>query len=165
MKITAWATATLAATIAVSPVTAQSTSRAIILEPLSSDGIDRVTVRNVYGKCGSSVVQVLGVRDENDDFFSVDGNSDIVVIRDGGRQQVSLKRHMSDYNGVACVGAGSQKKVLVWSDCGGSACGHGYSFTVVDPASLRILAGGTTPCNAVCATRVTGSRLPNLLNK
>jgi hypothetical protein len=142
---------------------AQTGSKAILLEPLSDDGIDRIIVRNVYGKCGSLVVQVLGVRDEDNDFFSVDGNADIVVIREGGRQQVSLKRYMSDYNGVACVGSNLQKRVLVWSDCAGTACGNGYSFTVVDPSNLRILAGGAAPCDAACAAKITGSRIPSSL--
>lgn len=167
MKLHALAIALLIAPCATNTASAQATSGAILLEPLSSDGVDRVAVRNIYGKCGSSIVQVFGVLDEKDAYFSVDSggdNADIVVIQAGGSKKISLKRHMSDYNGVACVGTGARKQVLVWSACSGSACGDGYNFTIVDPASLRILAGGASPCDAACATRITGSPLPGRLN-
>lgn len=147
---------------------AQTIRTPVLLGPISpSTRVDRTTVTNIYGSCGSAVVQVLGVKDSNDQFFTVDaaaGNSDVVVIAEGGQRQISLKRYLSDYNGVACVGK-SAKKVLVWSDCGGSACGHGYQFTVVDVRSLRIVAGGPNECGEMCATRATGSDLPRRLSQ
>jgi hypothetical protein len=107
-------------------------------------------------------VQVLGVREQNGDFYSVDGSSDtydVVVIREP-RRQISLKKYLSDYNGVDCLTSGSAKRLLVWSNCSGSACGNGYSFVIVDPESLEILAGGDGNCNSLCAARVLGTDIP-----
>lgn len=149
---------------------AQALSSPVVLEPMSPEevGTDAVTVRNVYGKCGPAVVHVLGIRDEIGDFYAVDSaaeNADIVVIGKGGNQKISLKRALSDYNGVACIGSGLNKLLLVWSDCGGSACGRGYNFTVVDVQTLRMLAGGASACDAPCAAKITGNQLPLELDK
>jgi hypothetical protein len=141
---------------------AQALSKPIILDPISEAGVDAVTVHNIYGKCGPSVVQVLGVREQNGDFYSIDASSDtydILLIREP-RRQLSLKKFLSDYNGVDCLTSGSAKKLLVWSNCAGSACGYGYSFVVVDPEDLEIVAGEDGNCNSLCAARILGSDLP-----
>ena len=153
----------LSLAVAGSEAGAQVRTKSVILEPLSSDGGDVVQVRNIYGRCGTSVVQVLGVRDASEDFYTVDsgaGNADIIVIREGGRSQVSLKKSLSDYNGVSCLKATTGTRLLVWSNCGGSICGNGFSFTIVDPDTLEIVAGKDSDCNALCASRLLGSDLP-----
>jgi hypothetical protein len=162
------------AAVSQNQATAQVLSSAIRLEPLpaiaaSPAEVDVTTVTNHYGRCGSAVVQVIGVEQDNGDFFSVDAASEsanVVVIAPGGRSRLSLRSALSDYNGVACVGIGANKHLLVWSTCSGTVCGGmGYSFTVVDVRALRILAGGRSPCNASCAQWLTGSRLPLQLDQ
>ena len=76
-----------------------------------------------------------------------------------------LKEALSDYNGVACVSKGPTKYLLVWSNCGGTACGDRFNFTVVDVKQLRILAGGKALCDEHCASRLTGNKLPLRLNQ
>jgi hypothetical protein len=147
---------------------------AITLEPFPStawepkSGVNVTTVHNYYGQCGPAVVQVLGVREQVDYFFTVDAAADVarvVVIAPGGQRSLVLKDVLSDHNGVACVTNGATKYLLLWSNCGGTACGDDFSFTVVDVKQLRVLAGGKTACNEQCAARLTGSKLPQRLNR
>ena len=148
---------------------------AIQLEPFPATSyspkpkVDITTVHNYYGRCGSAVVQVLGVARDDGDFYSVDGGSaegaSVVVIAPGGRNQVTIKDALSDYNGVACVTKHPAHYVLIWSNCGGTACGDDFNFTVVDVKQLRVIAGGRASCDEVCATRITGSALPMKLNR
>ena len=145
----------------VSGVSAQPVNP-LMLEPLpGDDAVTSTTVRNIYGHCGSAVVQVLGLAQQQREFFSVDsaaGNADVVVI--GAGHQLSLKGHMSDYNGVACIETREGKRLVTWSDCSGSACGSGYSFVVINPDTLKIEAGEESVCNSLCASRALGSDIP-----
>ncbi len=128
--------------------------------------VEVTTVRNYYGKCGSSVIQVLGVKDEAGDHFTVDPSSELgsAVVVLGGATKLVLKDAISDYNGVACVTKGTQKFVLIWHQCAGSACGDDYYFTVVDALSARRLTGKDSDCDSRCATQLTGSNIPAKLN-
>lgn len=154
-----------------SAATAQS---AIQLEPLSDPfnpskrTVDVTTVHNYYGQCGRSIVQVLGVVDQSETSFTTDvsatDQASIVVIAPGGRRHLILRNMLSDYNGVACVTKSGAKLLLIWSNCGGTACPDAFNFTVVDVRGLRVIAGGLASCDAQCATRLTGSRLPFVLN-
>jgi hypothetical protein len=147
---------------------AQAAPPSITLEPLSGEReIDSTSVRNIYGRCGSAVVQILGVERDVGYFFTVDsaaGNADVVLIGGGGRKQLSLKPFLSDHNGVACVGR-SAKRLLFWSNCSGTACGDEFGFTVVDVMALKIVAGGPNSCSARCASIASGSDLPSRLNR
>lgn len=130
--------------------------------------VEVTTVHNYYGRCGSTVIQVLGVVDQVENFFTVDSGSDntrIVVIAEGGQRSLVLKGELSDYNGVACLVGGSTPFLLVWSNCAGSACGDDFTFTVVDVEKLRKISGPTSACDAQCAYRLTGDRLPLELNR
>jgi hypothetical protein len=74
---------------------------------------------------------------------------------------------LSDYNGVQCVQTKSGYRLLIWSDCGGSACGHGFSFFIIDPHKLSFIAPRKSGqiCNAKCASTILGSDLPHALDK
>lgn len=52
--------------------------------------------------------------------------------------------------------------LLIWSMCGGSACGETYGFTVVDVDQPKVIS--PTDCDEVCAARLTASKLPFILN-
>jgi hypothetical protein len=134
--------------------------------PYSKEESNVVTVQNHYGRCGASVVQVHGVKDDVGDFFSIDSNASarIIVIRKSGKRELVLNDVFSDHNGVACVGTGSRKYLLIWSRCGGTACGDDFGFTVVDIKIPQVLAGGGRECDEHCAARITGSRIPLQLN-
>lgn len=150
---------------------AQVLQSPIQLEPFpatsySNGGTNVVTVQNHYGRCGPSVVQVHGVARDNGDFFGIDPNAGarVVVIREAGRRELVLSDVFSDHNGVACVNNRGKRYLLIWSNCGGTACGDDFSFTVVDVDVPRVVAGGNTECDARCAARITGSRIPTDLN-
>lgn len=118
--------------------------------------------RNYSARCGSSVVKVLGVAQEYSGLFRVDPDAGRVVVRRpglrGAEVSVDLGNGLSDHNGIACIERNGRPLVVVWSDCGGSACGRGYNFTIIDAATPRILAParGTRWCNAACAARLAG---------
>lgn len=147
-----------------SPANAQT---AIKLQSLDggSGQVEIVSVKNYYGRCGASVVQILGVAEDHGDFFTVDSagsNSAIVVLGDDGSAEI--RRELSDHNGVACVGPASSPKVLIWSNCGGTACGDDFDFTVVTTGTPRIISDPDSGCDAACAARLTRSDLPHKIN-
>ncbi|HEX8643891.1 MAG TPA: hypothetical protein VF702_08260 [Allosphingosinicella sp.] len=163
LLLTGWAVAGLTRLDAQSPIqiepfpaTSQSSARTV----------DVTTVQNHYGRCGPVVVQVLGVAAQHEDFFTIDpasGTSQVVVIGQGPRRSVAVP--LSDHNGVACVTNGMRRYVLIWSNCGGTACGNDFSFTAVDVERVRRVAGSGLNCDASCAHRITGSDLSLRLNR
>ncbi|HMO74200.1 MAG TPA: hypothetical protein PKD48_02570 [Sphingopyxis sp.] len=136
----------------------------VTLEPFPDSGVDVETVRNYYGRCGPATVQVLGVAQEEDGFFkgSIGGGSAVVVIGDGGAPVLEIREQLSDHNGVACVTGTAGPRLLIWSNCGGSACGDDFAFTVVDPAVAAIVSD--EDCDAACAASLSGSSLPFEVN-
>ena len=148
----------------------------IQIEPFPPDGegeykskpeVRIKTVQNYYGTCGDAVVQVLGVEENPwDEYYTVDARSDtaqIVVLTDEGELRIK-QDDLSDANGVACLNSKKNPQLLVWKSCIGSACPPDFHFIVVDIRSMRIIRGGKTECDATCAFRATGSRLPFRLN-
>jgi hypothetical protein len=123
-------------------------------------------IQNYYGTCGDAVVQVLGVEENpGDEYYTVDAGSDtaqIVILNDG--EELRIKQDdLSDANGIACLNSKKNPQLLVWKNCIGS-CSPDFHFIVVDIRSMRIIRGGKTECDATCAFRATGSRLPFRLN-
>ena len=151
---------------------AQGDGTAVRLQPFPPESgspgqeVHVTTVQNYYGRCGSSVVQVLGVEQQVGDFFTIDsaaGNARVVVIADGQRSLV-VNDALSDHNGVACLTTKPWPSLLIWSKCSGTACGDDFGFTVIDVERLRLVSGAAGECDAKCAQRLTGSRLPLELN-
>ena len=94
----------------------------------------------ITGVCGKAVVRVLGVKNEQDNVYSSDVDGAKIVIRNPPKKELVFDSNsgvISDYTGMACIGG---NRLLIWSDCGGSACGRGYNFTVIDTENLIILA-------------------------
>jgi hypothetical protein len=152
---------------------AQDDGRAVRLQPFPANAgilaskVDVTTVKNHYGRCGSAVVQVLGVKQQVGNFFTIDapaGNARVVVIAEGGQRLLTVEDVLSDHNGVACLTTKPSPNLLIWSKCGGTACGDDFAFTVVDVERLRIVSGAAGDCDARCAQRLTGSRFPLELN-
>jgi hypothetical protein len=149
---------------------AQDRGTAVRLQPFPADSgilsskVDVITVKNHYGRCGSAVVQVLGVKEQIGNFFTIDGNARVVIIADGGQRSLTIEDALSDYNGVACLTTKRSPYLLIWSNCAGTACGDDFGFTVIDVERLRIVSGAAGDCDAKCAQRLTGSRLPLELN-
>lgn len=168
MKVLAIKSLAFAATVAAFTVPLQA-QRAIQLEPFPATSFSSVSevhvqrVENHYGKCGPATVQVLGVERQVEDFFTNSGSTRVVVIGEGRETIVTLEEELSDHVGVACVGEGAQKFLLVWSNCAGTACGDEFTFTVVDAAGPRVLAR-SPDCDTGCAEALTGSNLPTRLN-
>jgi len=163
--------------VVMSPGPSAQMPGSIHIEPFPPDGegeykskpeVHIVNVKNYYGKCGDAVVQVLGVQENpGDDFFTVDAASDTVrIVILGERSDIIIKQEdLSDANGVSCININKVPKLLIWKNCLGSACPPDFHFIVVDIRSMRIIRGGKTECDAICAYRATGSRLPFRLNR
>jgi len=149
----------------------------IQIEPFPPDGegeykskpeVHITNIQNYYGTCGDAVVQVLGVEENpGDGFYTVDAGTDtaqIVILNEGSEVRIR-QEDLSDANGVACLNSKKNPQILVWKNCLGSACPPDFHFIVVDIRSMRIVRGGKTECDAVCAYRATGSQLPFRLNR
>jgi hypothetical protein len=156
------------ATVLASAAEAQS---AIQLDPLHGQSKPSMeTVHDYCGACGPAVVQVLGVlyEEETDHFYVTDLPAANVIVNARGipPRSLELKNALSDHNGVACLPKDGTHYSLVWSRCGGTACGDDFDFTVVDVEKLKIVAGGggENSCDERYAATITGSSLPRRLN-
>src|SRR5688500_10751827 len=116
--------------------------------------------RHYSSRCGTAVVRVLGVTQEYAGLFKVDFDAGRVIVRKRGAPDVVIdsQNGLSDHNGIACIEQDGRTLILVWSDCGGSACGHGYNFTIVDTETPRILAPRPPErwCDSKCAAKWAG---------
>ena len=138
--------------------------QAILLNPMQGNTNLSVTkVINIYGKCGDTVVAVLGV--ESDGFdgkgnFKIDaaGNSDL-QLRNGGKD-ISYQYILSDYNITHCIQTKNGARLLVGSICAGSSCGDEFSYYVIDPKNGSILPGKGSKknCDAKCANQALGMK-------
>ena len=148
------------------PVQAQSIN---LMTTPRQGTVDYVAAQNITGMCGGAVVRVLSVTRQDDDTFALDLDSGDVIVRSndsGSFRELSLKPLgvLSDHNGISCVEGSLGTRLLVWTKCGGSACGDEYGFIVIDPKSARVFSGEEDGCDEDCASRLVGSDLPLRLN-
>jgi hypothetical protein len=144
---------------------------AIVLQPMRGDhAVDVVKTINVTGSCGGAIVRVMGVTNTVGNFYTLDLDAGKVIVRSSGQDLVLDADHgLSDHDGVACITNKTGNHVLVWSQCGGSACPDAWDYIVIDADKLAIVSplgpnkGGD--CDAACASRLTGSRMPFDLNR
>lgn len=123
----------------------------INLNPLA--GGDEVYVEqaeNVSGTCGGAVVRVIGVMDANPETFSRDQDGTFVIIRRSKGPELVLKKELSDHNKLDCVVGAAGPNIVLATLCSGSQCGDNFSFTVINPRTLRI----TTPAGGVPIERL-----------
>ncbi|MDO8812388.1 MAG: TM2 domain-containing protein [Gallionella sp.] len=144
-------------------------TRAISLRPMEGNAaFAEITAPNVTGYCGTSVVRVLGIEQVTDNFFSTDLDAGKIIIRAGALKEMTIDRNvLSDHNGVACVTTKSGNRLLIWSNCGGNACGENFSFFVIDPERLVFLAPKDPfkeQCDEECASQLLGNQLPQKIN-
>jgi hypothetical protein len=157
--------------LAVSPASLGQT--AIGLSPaLGSKGLITTKTDNFVGSCGKAAVMVFGVSGYVEDTFTIEGEAAKVIVRVPRSMSTSTSNQLvlfpgngvlSDYNGIACISARGTNKLLIWSDCAGSACGRGFSFFVIDPEKPVMIMPKNPKdgsCNYECATREIGSKLP-----
>jgi hypothetical protein len=139
---------------------------AISLKPVGSEkSMETINTLNIYGSCGTSVVAIFGIQadryDEGSSSFQLDssGQPDL-VLREYGKS-TSFGQLLSDFNVVQCVKTTKGELLLVASHCGGSACSDHYDFYVIDPLTKKLLdTAGSGSCNAKCASKILGNRLP-----
>lgn len=109
----------------------------------SPDGEEQLyvdSVVNVTGKCGGAIVRVIGAVNEGDEFFGVDDDGTVVIIRRDAQSELRLRSQLSDNNKLDCVVGynGSKQYLILATRCSGSVCPEIYRYTVVDPVALRI---------------------------
>lgn len=172
------------------PTGSELAQSAIRLQPMKGEKSLLVEGSNVTGSCGTSVVRVLGVARVVDNFFDIDSDARIIIrvfqedhtkdviapdtgaiiVPGGSTKELILNSDsgvLSDHNGVACVATTSGSRLLVWSNCAGSACGDDFSFFVIDPERLVFLAPQDPrkgQCDEKCASQLLGNQLPQKIN-
>ena len=143
---------------------------AIMLPPIEGQkALWLETTNNITGSCGTSIVRVLGVKKVISNFYTIDLDAGRIIIRSAGEELVldANDGTLSDHNGIACVPTESGSRLLVWSNCSGSVCGDDFSFVIVDPERLVILAPKDPykeTCHAKCASKLLGNELPQKIN-
>jgi len=138
----------------------------IRISPVQGESsVEVVDIKAYSGSCGNAVVRVVGVVKQFDNFFTADPDASI-FIRNGAKDIQLSSGVMSEYNGIACVSSKSGPRILVWSNCAGSACTE-FSFYVIDPNSLVFVAPQDPKkgvCDERCASQATNSQLPKKIN-
>lgn len=116
---------------------------------------------NFTGVCGGAVVRVMGVSSTSGNQFGIDLDAGVVIVRQPGKE-IALRDPLSDQNAIACVPTGTGDKLLIASACAGSACPDSFSYYVIDPKRVLILAPkkATETCDERCAEKVLGAKVP-----
>jgi hypothetical protein len=131
---------------------------------LTSLKVDKINDQktNYTGLCGNATVIIMGVTEINNDIFEVNNGS--LIVKTAAKELI-LTEMLSDYNGVACVKTRSADRLLIWSNCNGSACGEDFHFNIIDPQKLTVLAPKKGKlCDDKCASKILGNRLPQKIN-
>lgn len=137
-------------------------SQSISVQPISRNNKPSVTnVLNIYGKCGNSVVAILGVKADGFNWqgdFKVDaaGNPDLQIRNKG--KSTSYKFALSDYNTVHCVQTNNGPRLLVGGSCSGSACPDAKSYYIIDIRTEESFPAESSKmnCDANCANQALG---------
>lgn len=113
----------------------------VTLDPM--DGEQAVEVEpstHVTGSCGGAIIRVIGAVNANDETFGKDPDGTAVIVRKDAQHELRLASQLSDYNKLDCVigKSGRQRFLVLATKCGGSLCPEAYSYTVIDPRTLRI---------------------------
>lgn len=144
---------------------------AILLPPMKGNNfLDIVATKNITGSCGTSIVRALGVVDVVDNFYSIDDDAGKIIVRAGVAKEMVLSSNngiLSDHNGMACISTKFGNRLLVWSNCSGSACGEKFSFFIIDPERLVFLAPKDprkNRCDEKCASQILGNKFPQKIN-
>lgn len=131
----------------------------LMLNPMDGEKSPSVTMTmNVYGKCGSSVIAVIGVDVESYKAGSLkfdDAGKSEVLVRTG-KKEISLGKLISDSNLLHCVPTKSGARLLFGSVCGGSACGDAMDYSVIDPSTGTGLSDKKKACDEDCANKLLG---------
>lgn len=145
---------------------------AVQLSPMEGENsIDDHVTKNFTGSCGDAIVRVLGVTYIGDDQFRIDLDAGMVVVRNtrGNELFLNINNVLQDYNGVSCINTKNKGgQLLVWTNCGGSACSEGYNYYVIDPATATIVAPKDPTketCDAQCASEILEDYFPIKLDK
>ena len=143
---------------------------------------DQTRSVNVSGYCGSAVVRLIGVDpDGYGTKFDTDGRIIVRTHAGGKLKELDLNTTnwiLSDHNRVRCVPTRNGNRLVVWSNCAGSACGDDGSYAIIDVDRGTILKPNldTKPgqafvpapkemCDAACAERLLGVRAGTLFSR
>lgn len=131
----------------------------LMLNPMPGAQSPSVTMTmTIYGKCGNSVVGVIGADYESYKAgslkFDITGKPDVVVRT--AKKDVSFESKISDFNVLHCVPTPKGERLLFGSVCGGSTCGDAFDYSVIDPNTGADLAGKLKSCDQVCANKLLG---------
>lgn len=131
----------------------------LLLDPMAGEQNPSVIMTmNVYGKCGNSVIGVIGV--DYQAFkagslkFDMTGSPDVVVRTK--TKNVSFEAAIADFNVLHCVHTPKGERLLFGSACGGSACSDDLNYAVIDPSTGIDLAGKRQSCDQACANKLLG---------
>lgn len=150
-----------AALIFTSTLTIAEGDKTFNLSPIDGKLVDITKTINIYGKCGTSVVAILGVdAEEYHQFgslkFDTSGAPDIQLRNNG--KNVSFKNLLSDRNVMNCISTKFGHKILIGSNCGGSACGDNLSYYLIDTKNGNITSSNVSKkiCDERCINQLLG---------
>lgn len=122
------------------------------------------------GRCGDSIVRVLGVEYIGDKHFMLEIDAGLIAVRHHGDELTLnvMDSFLSDYVGVSCVRSEETEKLLIWTQCNGISthCTEDYSYYVIDPASHEIVpsSASDSDCDWFCANNILKGNAPNYLH-
>lgn len=135
------------------------------LKPMPGDEkIDTVKTENYSGSCGSALVRFLGVEHPvGEATYRMEVDAGKVIVRRNGKDiELTMFSGLDVYSGLSCVPTKAGPRLVVWSNCGGTAC-PSYAFTLIDPEKPAIVTPKNPSagfCDEKCVTTALGRKLP-----
>lgn len=163
-------------TVSSLPVLAQSSAiNPISISPMPGGAIIKTATVNLAGTCGDTTIVINGITSMTGDFFQMDPTAGSLLIRkrlfNGPAltyTPASQSTVLSDLNGLKCTTDNAGKPVLlVWSNCDGNACWHGFNFSIIRISDLALETPMTpqgSTCDAGCADKILGTDLGHQIN-
>lgn len=113
----------------------------VTLDPMNGEqAVEVEPSTHVTGSCGGAIVRVIGAVGANDETFGKDPDGTAIIVRKDAQHELRLVSQLGDHNKLDCVigKAGKQRYLVLATTCGGSLCSDDYSYTVIDPRTLRL---------------------------
>ncbi|HEY8098480.1 MAG TPA: hypothetical protein VIE65_20645 [Methylobacter sp.] len=143
-------------------------------EPKGSANFSTKDGKNYIGTCGPARITVKNIDEISDNNFVpyFSGPDDLdsfnIEIYEPGEPDKVLKYAEDSYNRIDCVQTKHGKRILIGTQCNGSAsiCGNTFNYyDVIDPKKIKQVNSSKEECDVNCAIRLLGKQIVTDFNR
>jgi len=130
---------------------------AVSLKPLEGDkGMSIENTQSISGTCGKSLVRITGITNLVDDFFTLDPDAGIIIVRRSYDKVLKINDSdeiFDDYSGLVCIPTKTGDRLFLWTFCGGKMCGESLKYFVINPGKPAFISPKNGACDGKCASK------------